>query len=226
MAYTKEHCLKVIAEIYEKGNLNKLYDKPFIKHWNGKTSDTKEDYQEIFAEFIFNHLFNGKLPMVSVSNVKAYCEVDRQDAIRNNEEGVQRDFYFGRRKLDDKYGKPVWFELQTGSDGQGKGIDLVYNNKDTYELNIFELKYNNSQETLLRAVMEIQTYYQRVDWEKAVKALKKRELIQSDYLAKINKYVLVNEPCRNILKKYNSLSDDSYVKKLIDEFNIGVVVYE
>ena len=40
MAYTQEECLKRIGELYESGDFNKLYDKPFIKNWNGITTDS------------------------------------------------------------------------------------------------------------------------------------------------------------------------------------------
>ena len=163
---------------------------------------------------------------MDVCNVKAYCTVERRDGKAVGEEKVQRDFYFDRRKLDEKYGIPVWFELQTGEHGQGKGIDLVYYNQATREINIFELKYDNVGETLLRAVLEIQTYYQRVDWYKALKGLKRWGKITSDYVAKINKYVLFNSACRNIYKKNSSLTENSFVKKLMDEFQVGVEIIE
>lgn len=222
--YIEEECRSQIFKLYESGNLNRLYANKFLNRY-GKTLDTKQEYQEVYARYIYSHRFDGKLPMITLCNVKEYCTEDRHDTEAENEEKVQRDFYFKRRKLDEKFGIPIWFELQTNGLGQGKGIDLVYYKQDTAEINIFELKYN-SKESLLRAVLEIQTYYQRIDWNKAVSALKARGLIQSDYISKINKYVLFNTGCTNIYNKYNDLTDESYVKKLIDEFNIGLVIYE
>lgn len=225
MGYTEEQCIKSIEELYSKGDLNRLYDENCVNR-NGVTTDTKREYQEICAEYIYNRLIDGRLPMIDLCDVKEYCTVPRKDDAKEiNEESVQRDFYFGRLSLDSKYGKPVWFELQANGHGRGKGIDLVYYNETTHEINIFELKHDNDNETLLRAVLEIQTYYQRVDWFKAIHAPYLQEKLNSEYIAKINKYILFNQPCRNIFKKYNNLSDNSYVQKLIKEFNIGIVLY-
>lgn len=228
--YTEAKCVYQISELYHTGNLNKLYDKDFLNRY-GLTIDTKREYQEIYAQYIHSRLLDGRIPMITLSDVNKYCTIDRHDVVQNdregiqNEECVQRDFYYGRKLLDEKYGKPIWFELQTNGHGQGKGIDLVYYNKDTFEINLFELKYN-SKESLLRAVLEIQTYYQRVDWWKAVEALKARDLIQSDYISKINKYVLFNRDCNNIYDKFKGLTDNSYVKKLMDELNVGIIIYD
>lgn len=227
--YTESTCLQKIHDAYLNGNVCRLYDEKFIKSWNGVTSDSGREYQEIFAEFIYFRLIDGKLPMVDKCKVETYCEIDRQDAIRDNEEGVQRDFFFGRRKLSAEFGIPVWFELQTNDPGQGKGIDLVYYNETTLEINIFELKYRNSTETLLRAVMEIQTYYQRVDWDKVIQALIKRGKVHSSRVAKINKYILIDKNSKKIAAKYMNISNsssDSYVKKLLDAFKIQVIFYE
>ena len=227
MAYTEEACIAKISALYEKKDLSKLYDQAFIKSWNGKTSDTRREYQELFAQYIWERLVDGRLPMINVCNVKEYCTVDRQDAIRDNEEGVQRDFYFGRRKLDDKFGKPVWFELQTNREGQGKGIDLVYYNEQTEEINLFEKKYANKKEGLLRAALEVQTYYQRVKWYAVAQALLRRGLIGSLHVSKINKYILVDEQSVRIVKKLREIEagGEGYVKKLLDAFQISIVHY-
>ncbi|MBR2323199.1 MAG: hypothetical protein IKA54_06375 [Clostridia bacterium] len=229
--YTKKETTQKIEEIFESNDISKLYSEDFVNR-KGKTSDTKEEYQEIFAEYIFHRLVDNKLPMIPPSGIENYCEHERTYVERDNEEGVQRDYYFGKRKLDDSYGVPVWFELQTGERGQGKGIDLVYYNNNTQELNLFELKYNNSNESLLRAILEIQTYYQRVHWSKAFSALKQarenKDKISCVGVSKINKYILVNKGCFPLYNKYEAIKSltDSYVKKLLDCFEIKVVIYD
>lgn len=229
--YTKKVTTQKIEEVFESNDISKLYGKSFITSWNGKTSDTNEEYQEIFAEYIFHRLVDNNLPMIALSGIENYCEHERTYVKRDNEEGVQRDYYFGKRKLDDSFGVPVWFELQTGEKGQGKGIDLIYCNNNTQELNIFELKYN-STEPLLRAILEIQTYYQRVNWIKAFSDLKQarenKDKISCADISKINKYILVNKGCIPLYNKYEAIksSTDSYVKKLLDCFEIEVVIYD
>lgn len=225
--YTKQDCLKEIAAVYESGSLNTLYQKRFIQ-WNGTTSDTDEEYQEIFAKYIYDRLIDGRLPLISVCNIQEYCKIPRNinKEGTNPEEKTQREYYGPNktRKLDEKFGEPIWIELQAISQSVGKGIDLVYYNEKTSEINIFELKYHNKGETLLRAVLEIQTYYQKVDWYKALIGLKKHNEIETNYISKINKYVMFDKECKWIYHKYESLTDDSYVKKILDELKIGVVV--
>jgi len=236
--YTEQESIDKIANDYSKENLNKLYSQPYIKDWNGITKDSHIEYQEVFAEFILDRINNEQIPFISKSKIENYCTKGRQNnANTDNEEKVQRDFYYGtnNRILDtQKYGKPFWFELQTGEDGDGKGIDLVYFNNQTNEINIFELKYRN-KEPLLRAVLEIQTYYQRVDWEKAFEALKNQVpptdssyTITCDKFSKINKYILLDRNSSNMFNKYTAITnskDHSYVKDLISLFDIKILIY-
>ena len=47
-------------------------------------------------------------------------------------------------------------------------------------------------------------------------------------ISKINKYILVNKGCTHLYNKYEAIknSTDSYVKKLLDCFEIEVVIYD
>lgn len=57
--YTKKVTTQKIEEVFESNDISKLYGKSFITSWNGKTSDTNEEYQEIFAEYIFHRLVDN-----------------------------------------------------------------------------------------------------------------------------------------------------------------------
>ncbi len=221
MGYTEKQCIEEISEVYKTENLNALYDNDFINR-RGSVVDSGRAYDEVYAQFIYEHLIDGQLPFVYLPTVKEYCGIDRASKKGTKEEAVQRQFYNSERTLDKKFGIPIWFELQVHRNG--KGIDLVYYNSEKDEINIFELK-SNSDNTLLHTLLEIQTYYQRVDWGRAIKALKKKELLKSEYLSRINKYLLVSDDCTNIDKKFKSLTEDSFVKKLLDTFKIEVIYY-
>ena len=47
-------------------------------------------------------------------------------------------------------------------------------------------------------------------------------------ISKINKYILVNKGCAHLYNEYEAIKDstDSYVKKLLDYFEIKVVIYD
>lgn len=223
MGYTESKCIEEIAELYATEKLNKLYAKGFINR-RGNATDSGTPYEEIYAQYIYERLIDEQLPFVYLPEVKQYCGEDRaEEKPADKEEAVQRDFYKLKRSLNEKFGKPIWYELQVHRNG--KGVDLVYYNDETDEINIFELKFDNRNDTLLHTLLEIQTYYQRVDWGRAIKALKDKERIKRDYVSKINKYLLINKGCTYIDKKYNSLTEDSFVKKLLDAFKIEVVYY-
>lgn len=219
--YTEEECIKYIEEAQPP-----LYNKNFI-NWNGVTENTGKDYQEVFSTYIYERLDNNALPGITKLDFDHYCKNDRKpDKRGQDEEKVQREFYNGRRTLDKKFGESVWYELRTNKNG--KGVDLVFYNENTNDFTIFELKYH-SGETLLRAVLELQTYYQSIQWEKALAELREKTNGKiPDDLNKIHikKCILINKEC-DAYKTYHAVKEkeDSSLKKLLDAFDMEVVVY-
>lgn len=63
----------------------------------------------------------------------------------------------------DVFDEPLHYETPIGEDELG-AIDLIY--KDNNYINLIELKSGKSPETLLRAILEIYTYYKKINKEK------------------------------------------------------------
>ena len=221
--HTEKECLNYIGEACYP-----LYSKSFI-NWNGKTEDTGKEYQELFSAYIYERLENNALPGVSKLDFDRYCEKDRDLSKEGTgEEKVQRKFY--QKEFKD-FGMCIWYELRANKNG--KGIDLVFFNKETNALTVCELKHN-SKETLLRAALELQTYYQSIQWEKALAELRERakeiNIAMPEDLSKvpIKKCILINKGCKatSSLNEDGSLKENSALKKLLDAFEMKVEIYE
>ena len=211
----------------ESRELKKMYSASFLVR-KGQTVDTNRPYQEVYAEYIYNHLENDSIPSISIDE-KNYCRKARQEKNGKGEERIQRDFYFRGKSTDKKLGKCIWFELDVHRNG--KGIDLVFFNDVTNELGIVELKYENDGEPLLRPVVELQTYYQRINWEKALEGLRKwvPTLPQRNEIT-IKKYLMLDKGSRSCadfdLITQQEGNSESYVKKLMKAFAIEVIPYQ
>lgn len=225
MGYTKKDCLKFIDESFDRKDLNALYKENFICY-TGKSTDTHESYQEIFAARIMERLQEStakELPYVTKLSFAHYCKNKRDLSKKGEgEEEVQRQFAKGERSLQKEYGKFLWFELRVNANG--KGVDLVYYNEEKQTLNLFEVKHDSS-ESLLRAALELQTYFQKIDWDLALDELrteanKKGMKMPEDHRkVRIQKYVLLNGNCKS------EKNTGEYMKKLMSEafFDIKVI---
>jgi len=161
MAYTRTQILLRLDEI--SAHMETFYKKGCI-NYRGKTADTKEYYTEIIAEWLLERLdlFKQISPILRRSS---YC-VEGHDGIpehpdSNREEELiamamkrQGSLPLLGRVLD--YQTPLKNVLK---DTAGK-IDLL--TYDGTALRILELKEPDSQETMLRCVLEGYTYRQTV----------------------------------------------------------------
>ena len=224
--YTKEKLQSKIEEPFSNKNCNSLYRLGCI-NYGGKVKGEEITYQEVIAEYIYNKLIDNGLPYISLCNVRNYTKCERTDKSGEGEEKVQREYFNGKEMpAGHDLGKCIWFELPAIRNGCGKGVDLVYFNSENGQLSIIELKYE-SDESLLRPILEIQTYYQRIDWKKAIDDLKKRELINYNGKISIKKYIMFDKASEYIYKKYREIENDenSNLNKLLHAFDIGVIEY-
>lgn len=225
MAYTREELKNKIEELWLSKNFDELYKQKYI-NYKGELK-CGESYQEFFAEYIYNKLIDNRMIYISLCDVENYTKRPRSKKEGKGEEGVQRDYYRGLRSMPKGYdlGKCIWFELPAGRNGCGKGVDLVYFNKNKGQVSIIELKYK-SKESLLRPILEIQTYYQRINWSKAIDDLKASEYIIYNGKISIKKYIMFDENSKYMYDKYQEIKDDkdSYLHKLLQTFEIGVMV--
>jgi hypothetical protein len=161
-----------------RNNIHMFYKSAFL-NYSGKTLDTKREYTEVIADELINNYIRVSQPWKYIpirktksfnmnhdgfSNVKSrlnkfknleYCEKLLAIALYNS----GQTYCFG--KLLD-YEVPL--KEKQKPDALGK-IDLVSVDGNTQSVRLIELKIkkdNGTDETLLRAVLEIYTYYKLI----------------------------------------------------------------
>ena len=165
---------EILEEIQDMGN----FYKRKVVNYRGTTSDSKEYYTEVVAEWILKniYLFDYIKP---ITREKSY-KVDSHDGIIKNEESKREeekiamklfDLSQNQRKVFDVIGKIIDYQtplkdIQTDKAGK---IDLLAYNKKEKILRILELKRPGSKETMLRCVLEAYTYSKVVDKAKLLK---------------------------------------------------------
>ena len=173
--YSEDEIIKMMEE--EKSDIENFYKKDFI-NYSGVTSDKKGYYTEIIAEWLLENfcLFNN----IKMISRKASYKVDSHNGIikdinsnREEEKIAMKLFDASRNKgwIFDKIGKIIDYQTplkNVQTDKAGK-IDLLAYNKNTKILRILELKKLDSDETMLRCVLEAYTYLKIVDKTKLLK---------------------------------------------------------
>ena len=165
---------EILEEIQDMGN----FYKRKVVNYRGTTSDSKEYYTEVVAEWILKniYLFDYIKP---ITREKSY-KVDSHDGIIKNEESKREeekiamklfDLSQNQRKVFDVIGKIIDYQtplkdIQTDKAGK---IDLLAYNENEKTLRILELKRPDSKETMLRCVLEAYTYLKVVDKAKLLK---------------------------------------------------------
>jgi len=176
--YTKERV------IYETGiamqNIGQLYQQPFI-NWRGKTRD---DNNQLFTEVIAEELLKSNIParlkgLPIIPREKYYVKTHdgniKEQTNREEEILAKRLFNYSKQgnKLDE-LGKVFDYQVplkSTRDDKAGK-IDLVSFNQDTNTVWLVELKRKDNNDTLLRCMLEIATYYQLLNKERFIESHK------------------------------------------------------
>lgn len=179
---SKNYSRQEFLEKYEQAarNINELYQANIV-NYKGKTSDTKEAYTEIIASLLLQDLsVFGHIRQISGDKPYNRGRHDGNNENKTNrlEEITAKELFnqkviSGYEILD--YQVPL---RQKKGDSAGK-IDVLAAKGDT--LYLLELKKECSQETLLRCVLEAETYLRTVDCNKLL----------SDYSSATNKYTEV-----------------------------------
>lgn len=156
---------------HASANMAEFYKQPFV-NYKGKTTDTGELITEVVAEWCLDHLGKfDEIPCITRMhdsyNQHHTGETEREASCRN-EERIAMEL-FNQSKKNGGFNEIVRvIDYQTPlkekrNDHAGK-IDLL--GYDGHELIIFELKDEDSQETMLRCVLEGFTYLKTVDHQK------------------------------------------------------------
>ena len=165
---------EILEEIQDMGN----FYKRKVVNYRGTTSDSKEYYTEVVAEWILKniYLFDYIKP---ITREKSY-KVDSHDGKNKDNDSNREEEKIAMKLFDLSENQGKVFEIigkiidyQTPlkdiqTDKAGK-IDLLAYNESKKTLRILELKKPDSKETMLRCVLEAYTYLKVVDRAKLLK---------------------------------------------------------
>lgn len=171
MGYTRKEIITLCEKAFE--NKSTFYKKGFV-NYRGKTTDTKEYYTEVVAEFLCEHsdeYLNGIERISRKSSYKTQGHDGIYDPKSNREEEKIAMQMFVQSKNDgpfDYIGNIEDYQTPLKScvgDDAGK-VDLL--SFDGNIMRILELKKPDSKETMLRCVLEGFTYMKTVDCDKLI----------------------------------------------------------
>lgn len=166
----------IVAKTDDTENINVLYRDAVVTH-TGQTKDSKKPYQEVVSEWLLNHLHTlDKIKQLPRKNYIFESHDGSFTVTKKNEdsEEVVAYYMFNSRKTYAKIGKMIDYQVNLkrpaeDRDGEPKDryvgkIDLVsYNEKDK-QVYLLELKKkDNDKDTLLRAILEIFTYWKQLN---------------------------------------------------------------
>ena len=162
--YSKEEIIKKLEE--SKSEMGQFYSENFLNYIS-ETSDKEGDYTEIIAEWLLNNikLFDEIKPITREKNYKVKThdgKIKNEKSNREEEIIAMKLFELSQNqgKVFDIIGKIIDYQTplkNIRADKAGK-IDLLAYNEEEKILRILELKRPNSDETMLRCVLEAYTY--------------------------------------------------------------------
>ena len=169
MGYSKNDILKKCQIAFD--DIKTFYKQPFI-NYNGRTYDTNEYYTEVVAEFLCRNIFTYIDGIPKITREVSYKTVGHDgvfdvDTPREEEKIAMEMFNQSKSEIPyDFIGNIIDYQTplkNKRSDVAGK-IDLLsYDGKTLY---ILELKKPDSDESMLRCVLEGYTYLSTVNHKK------------------------------------------------------------
>ena len=213
---------EILEEIQDMVN----FYKRKVVNYRGKTSDSKDYYTEVVAEWILKniYLFDYIKP---ITREKSY-KVDSHDGkIKNEKSGREEeiiamklfDFSQNQGKVFDIIGKIIDYQTplkNVQTDDVGK-IDLLAYNESKKTLRILELKKPDSKETMLRCMLEAYTYLKILDKTKLLKDFE----LPEDTVIKACPFVFYGK------EQYREMQQDrEHLKDLIEKLGIEVIYLE
>ena len=213
---------EILEEIQDMGN----FYKRKVVNYRGTTSDSKEYYTEVVAEWILKniYLFDYIKP---ITREKSYKADSHDGKIKNEDSGREEEMIAmklfdssqNQGKVFDIIGKIIDYQtplkdIQTDKAGK---IDLLAYNEEEKILRILELKRPDSKETMLRCVLEAYTYLKVVDKDKLLKDFG----LPENTKIKACPFVFYGK------EQYKEMQEDrKNLKELIEKLEIEVIYLE
>lgn len=215
--YSKNEIIKIMKEA--KSDIKNFYKKEFVNYL-GVTSDTKEYYTEIIAEWLLDNFY--LFDTIKMISRESSYKVDSHNGIIKDENSNREEEKIAMELFDYSQNKGVTFDIigkiidyqtplkNVQKDDVGK-IDLLAYNEKEKTLKILELKKPDSKETMLRCVLEAYTYLKIVDKDKLLKDFG----LPKDTILKTCPFVFVDG------EQYKEIQEDrKYLKELMKNLDI------
>ena len=218
--YSKNEIIKIMKEA--KSDIKNFYKKEFVNYL-GVTSDTKEYYTEIIAEWLLDNFY--LFDTIKMISRESSYKVDSHNGIIKDENSNREEEKIAMELFDYSQNKGVTFDIigkiidyqtplkNVQKDDVGK-IDLLAYNEKEKTLKILELKKPDSKETMLRCVLEAYTYLKIADKTKLLKDFE----LPEDTIIKACPFVFVEG------EKYKEIQEDrKYLKELMKKLDVEPV---
>ena len=218
--YSKDKIIKIMKEA--KSDIKNFYKKEFVNYL-GVTSDTKEYYTEIIAEWLLDNFY--LFDTIKMISRESSYKVDSHNGIIKDENSNREEEKIAMELFDYSQNKGVTFDIigkiidyqtplkNVQKDDVGK-IDLLAYNEKEKTLKILELKKPDSKETMLRCVLEAYTYLKIADKTKLLKDFE----LPEDTIIKACPFVFVEG------EQYKEIQEDrKYLKELMKKLDVEPV---
>jgi hypothetical protein len=166
--HTKDETIAMVEKAAE--NMATFYREGDF--WKGDAQDTREPYSEIIAEYLLNNICLFDRIKTQSRHDHSYMMIEHEGIKGSVVKTDQGEKWIAKsmfRQTYDIIGTVIDYETSldnTTSDGLGE-IDLLSKSQDLSKLYLIELKReDNDDDTLLRCILEIYTYYKIVDHDK------------------------------------------------------------
>ena len=201
---------------------------------------TSPAYTQDIFDYVISHELNGELKNIKKSRRESSYILNRAKINSNKdsnrcEEHIVSDLFIKQREShaeDPIFGNLIEYQVPLSnedSDNAGK-IDFIHLQNGVLYLN--EIKAPTSQESLMKAILEIQTYYQIVDHEKLlediIEARKDLQKVGNPPI-EVGNFPIEIKKCITIFngtRAYQQYKGDenSPIKQLLKVFDIRVIV--
>lgn len=162
MGYTRDYIISKCEDAFK--DKKTFYKQSFI-NYRGKTEDTDEYFTEVIAEFLCNRIAEYTDGIETITRKESYKTKSHDGVIKAPDSGREEEI-IAMKMYDKQYdfvGKMIDYQTPLKNkreDDAGKIDLLAYDGKIA---RILELKKPDSEETMLRCVLEGYTYWKTVD---------------------------------------------------------------
>lgn len=228
MAYTKD-------EVQEIVKIQSLYQMNCV-NWTGKTKKSGTDgggefYTEIIAEMVYSNPLLVNIPHGKVRDSFEFSAHNGNTQLPDSPRKEERfclERYKRRNRELTPFGKIINYQVNIFK-GTKINVDLVAYDSEPDTLWLIEVKGHDgrSAETLLRCVLEIETYFECLSPHRQTLLTtlsSKDEPVVTTEKTKIKKGIWVPKNS-TAAKEYGELTDRPNLAKLIDKWDIKIELY-